>query len=590
MRRLLHIIPILALCALIFACSHDKQADKVIDNALAVMEEDPDSALSLLNNIKGMKKEWPKSQRMRYELVYAQAQNKAFIPFTTDSVVLNVVNYYDNHGSDNERMLANYMVGCAYRDLGDAPTAIKYFNQAVKSSDISNKDCDLSTLMRIHSQMAELYHSVETYDNAWQEDLMAENIAWQICDTLSFLHLKWSRACSLFDAQCYDQSLCILDSIVSFVREHKFPISPDLLYPIRICERFENNDAFGAGRLLDSYEQALCITPQSPDEHITNIGYYHLKGRYYNMVGLPDSAIYMFHRQLESKKLDILSITEFLEIRENYYRGLLDAYSLKHQSDSMEKYARLYCQFNDSTSRVHASENVINAQSLYNYSKAQEEALVAQQKASQMRFLLFAFTIFALIAGFSLWLLYRKRIKHERQKQIEHNIEYQSLRQQFENSNQELQLYKTDAEQFKKAKETENEELRKALSLYQADNLELKDWNEERNILSCEVAEHLHALSAKGKQATQDEFEILKSISKSGFPSFFSKITEERAGLTDKEVIVCTLIRFRFIATEIAILTGLSPQRITNLKATINKKLFNTQGAKTLGRKLIVLR
>ena len=28
-----------------------------------------------------------------------------------------VVDYYDRHGSANERMLANYVLGCVYRDM-----------------------------------------------------------------------------------------------------------------------------------------------------------------------------------------------------------------------------------------------------------------------------------------------------------------------------------------------------------------------------------------------------------------------------------------------------------------------------------------
>lgn len=590
MQRLLHIIPIFALCALIFACSHDKQADEVIDSALVVMDENPDSALSLLNNIKGVEEEWPKSQRMRYELVYAQAQNKAYVPFTSDSVVLEVADYYNRHGSDNERMMANYMAGCAYRDLGDAPTALKYLNKAVESVDASDKDCDLSTLMRVHSQMEVLYQSVEAFTNDRFEAEIAENLAWQIGDTISAIQLKWSRACSWHDEQNYTQSLALLDSIEEFGQKNDFPISPNFLYPMRIDERLRYNDTEGAKKYLSIYEGKAGITPNISSDSVTYPGYYRLKGRFYNMVEMPDLAILMYHRYLECVKSDPLTQIEQFEIYEDYYKALLNAFTIKNLSDSVVKYANLYCQFNDSTTRIHSSEQLLRMQSLYNYSKAQEDALESEQKALKLLILLIITVLSAILVAFGIWKINKKRLEEERQKQVLKNAEYLKILQGFEKSSKELQLFKSDTAQFKKEKEEEIHKLRKALALYQADTLDLDDWDEERNILSSEVAEHLHSISSRGQKATAGELDSLVLVAQSGFSAFYERITDESIGLSEKEVAICTLIRFRFISSEIAVLTGLSPQRITNLKSTINKKLFHTQGAKTLESRLISLK
>lgn len=37
----------------------------------------------------------------------------------------------------------------------------------------------------------------------------------------------------------------------------------------------------------------------------------------------------------------------------------MQAYSQKHQPDSVIKYANLNCQYNDSTTRMHSSENLL---------------------------------------------------------------------------------------------------------------------------------------------------------------------------------------------------------------------------------------
>ena len=52
---------------------------------------------------------------MKYELLYAKAMNKAYIDFTSDSIMKKVALYYDKHGSKNEQMEAYYLLGCVYK-------------------------------------------------------------------------------------------------------------------------------------------------------------------------------------------------------------------------------------------------------------------------------------------------------------------------------------------------------------------------------------------------------------------------------------------------------------------------------------------
>ena len=87
------------------------------------MEANPDSALVALGMLDSLRKDNPKmskAQQMRFDLIYAKGMNKGFVDFTTDSVMKQVVAYYDKHGSANERMLAYYLLGCTYRDLDDS--------------------------------------------------------------------------------------------------------------------------------------------------------------------------------------------------------------------------------------------------------------------------------------------------------------------------------------------------------------------------------------------------------------------------------------------------------------------------------------
>ena len=580
-------LPILAF--ILFSCT-DQHADSIITKAEQLLNTKPDSALAVLDDIRESKEDWPRSQQMRYELVYAQAQNKAFVNFTTDSIVLSLVDYYGRHGNANEQMMANYMAGCAYRDLEDALSALKYLNLAVDAVDESDEDCDLSTLMRVYSQMGGLYQRVAAFESERIADSHAERLAWQICDTLSALRLMRLRASTLYDAHQPLQSLMILDSIIQFCNKHGLPEQTKIIYPMRIKYHIETNNALSADSLLREYEQKMNIQPLTPDEKIIDITHFYRKGLYYNLIEQPDSAIMMFQKLIRLINIRSLYTVGKYDLREGAFKGLSEAYSYKHQADSVIKYANLYCQWNDSSIRARASEHLLRFQSLYNYTKIQEQALKAEQRASHLRVTMILLMFFVITIAFVAWSIYKKRLKVERQKQIDTNKEYQLLLHEIEKSAEELQLVKTDSERFLKEKESEIHSLQKSLSLYQGNSLNLEQWEDEREFLSCDLVNHFHDMSSRTQMATATELDKLLDVAQKAFPKLYSTVTDSSHGLSHTEIIICVLIRFRFIPSEISILLGHSSQRITNLKSSINQKLFGTSGAKTLDAHLIALK
>ena len=551
-------------------------------------DENPDTVLAMLDcmDFNAMSK----SERMHAELLRGKVMNKAYVNFTTDSVMLEVVDWYERHGNANQKMLAYYILGCAYRDLEDALSALKYLNLAVDAVDESDEDCDLNTLMRVYSQMGRLYQRVAAFENDRMANSHAERLAWQIGDTLSTLRLRWARACSLFEEKKQLQAIMILDSIDAFIQDNKLQESPILIYPMKTDYYLEIKDIKRAETLLREYEHKTGILTESIDAIVYDIAHFHRKGQYYNLVQNPDSAIQMFNKLLYLIGKRPLYASERHGLMEVSYRGLTEAYSLKHQSDSVIKYAYLYCLFNDSLTRDNSSEDLLRLQSLYNYTKIQEQALKAEQKASRLRVIIILLVVFATTIVIVAWSIYQKRLKKERQKQIETNKGYQSLLHEIEKSAEELQLVKTDSERFLKEKELEIQSLQTALSMYQCNVQNVEQWNNERTILQCDLVHHLHSLSAQGKVATQDELDGLVTIAQNVFLKFHQTITDPTKRLSNREIITCILIRFKFIPSEISLLLGLSSQRITNLKSSVNQKLFGTQGAKTLDSHLMSLK
>ena len=570
------------------SCHRSEHTEQQLLMMDTLSDENPDTVLTMLDCMDF--NTMSKSERMHAELLRGKAMNKAYVNFTTDSVMLEVVDWYERHGNANQKMLAYYILGCAYRDLEDALSALKYLNLAVDAVDESDEDCDLNTLMRVYSQMGGLYQRVAAFENERIADSNAERLAWQICDTLSALRLMRLRASTLYDALQQSEALMILDSIVQFCNEHGLPEQTKNIYPMRIKYHIQTNNASCADSLLREYESKMGIRPSTQDEDIVDITYFYRKGLYYNLVEQPDSAIQMFKRLLQLINKRPLYTVGRHELREGSYHGLTEAYSLKHNPDSVIKYANLYCQWNDSSTRAKSSEHLLRYQSLYNYTKIQEQALKAEQKASHLRVTMILLVVIGIAIAIIVWSIYQKRLKKERQKQIATNKEYQLLLHELEKSADELLLVKTDSERFQREKESEIQKLQTALAMYQDNEQSVEQWSDERAIFACDIAKHLHSLSSHAQKATPNELNCLLVTAQNAFPKFYANITDASKGLSHTEIIISILIRFRFIPSEISLLLGLSSQRITNLKSSVNQKMFGTQGAKTLDSHLMSLK
>ena len=125
MKNSAYITILVVALTLLASCGEDREANAVFSRAEHLMEADSvHQAFELLQEMEPSAAALPHAQRMRFYLLQAKAQNKAAVDFTSDSVMKSVVAYYDRHGTHNDRLLAHYLLGCVYRDLGEAPRAI----------------------------------------------------------------------------------------------------------------------------------------------------------------------------------------------------------------------------------------------------------------------------------------------------------------------------------------------------------------------------------------------------------------------------------------------------------------------------------
>lgn len=102
-------------------------------------------------------------------------------------------------------------------------------------------------------------------------------------------------------------------------------------------------------------------------------------------------------------------------------------------------------------------------------------------------------------------------------------------------------------------------------------------WQMAEGLLSSDMVNHLHHMANKGKEAEKEEWKELHTLIQQQSPEFLARLNAS-ANLSPLETNVCLLIRLRFTPSEIAILTGISPQRVTNMRTSLLLKIFGEKG------------
>jgi hypothetical protein len=93
------------------------------------------------------------------------------------------------------------------------------------------------------------------------------------------------------------------------------------------------------------------------------------------------------------------------------------------------------------------------------------------------------------------------------------------------------------------------------------------------------------------KKPTLDEWGQLRSFLRDKLPAFWHKLHECEPPLRIEEIDVCLLIRLQFKAKDIANLTGMSLQSISNIRRRLLQRVFHQSegGSKEFDRLIMKL-
>lgn len=596
------IIAILLIAGLLAGCG-DSRTDQMLSSIDALMNNHPDSALRMLDSLKSEKPHWSKSQRMRYDLLHLKAENKAFVPLTSDSVAKKLVSYYDTWGNANERMMAHYLLGCTYRDMGEAPQAIDAYFNAITQADTISKDCDYYTLSRIYAQMAEIYHKqlLFSYEiNACKQSCHYASLA---KDTITAIFEKDTYAGIYIIINKRDSAEILLKEVQSLykqygVTQNALQSSTKLmhLYVQEVTKLPE------AKRLIDEYESMSKQFGANHELSGARKQYYYYKGQYYDNVGLLDSAEY-YYRKVYYPGMSFVA-------KDPMYKGLLSVFMKRHQADSIAKYAQLYCDANDSSIAIKDQELTAQMAATYNYSLYQKEARENETKANNTRIALITILALLVITSMILWNRYQKIKKRKQQEFINLNTKYQNATNEYnknlrmlqildnahqgvianileeldrtKNESSRLSELNAEYESEKTRLEEENSKLAESLKTLEGQK-GLPNYLENTQLfMETEIVKHFKTLEMIPlSKISEDNWTKLTTEVASFFPQLLNDLNLSPK-MTKQKIRVCLLVILKIQDSCIANWLNLKASRISNIKSELNKEMFNDCSARTI--------
>ena len=561
-----------AMLLLLASCSEDDQhVLSLLEKAETVMEEYPDSAYRLLCEADSGIAEQSKGTRIRHFLLKTEADNKLYHPLPSDTLFQDVVDYYDGHGTANQQLKAHYLLGCIYRDRGEAPMALQCFNNAVEKADTLSDDCDYTTLFSVYGQMADIFEAQVMPNEALKALEQYCQYAKKAGNTYESIRGMEFMA-AIYNLKRDTTMILLMEKqAAELYTKYNMPQAAASARVMSIRININRANYQEAQQLMNTFEKKSDLFDKDGNICRGREHYYHTKGLYYLGIGQLDSAEHEF------KRLIPYGYTF------DAYHGLIEVSQQRKDANAVLAYTKLYeASFDTLITNIHA-EATRQVEGMYDYTRHQRIAMEKTIESERNRNIIYLLVFAVTIIAFILYHLYRRN-KAKKKREIERlTNQYMDALTRYEQAKEEVGIIETDFTTFRQRKQEELSDLQQQLS-----NLH----NRYGNI---EQAERIEALKQspvweafmdrldpkkKTKPISDKEWDKLTILFSQCVPSLYARMTENNI-LNPHEKRVTILTRLGLSPKNISLLMETFPQRVSNARESANMKLFSDSSSRT---------
>ena len=489
---------------------------------------------------------------MRLRLDYVSRCNRADTVFTEAWLprVDSLVNYFDRHGSANEKMLAYYLLGRACQDIHDYPKALNSFQKAAGHADTTgvDSDCDYALLSRVYGQTSVVFY----HQNLMEEDLhyinLAVRYAWKAKDTLAAIMSMTGKIGVYKRMGKPDSVLAICEQASALAKKYGYKNLSANILGGAISILVEKDSMDKAKTFMDIYESESGFFDKNNNIEKGREIYYYPKGQYYMAIGKYDSAEFYFRKELQEGR-------DFNNQNAGS-RGLALLFQQTHRPDSAAKYALYSYAMNDSVYAHMATQEVERMKAMYDFTYHKNLAEQKENEAYRNKNAAIFFGMLLLLCLLAVYII----VMH-------------------------IKRYKRGVNERERLLHTRLSELEHQLTIKEMMDV-------EKEMMDSPLVNSFHEMAKSSvKKPTLDEWSQLRSFLRDKLPAFWDKLHECEPPLRIEEVDVCLLIRLQFKAKDIANLTGMSLQSISNIRRRLLQRVFHQSegGSKEFDRLIMKL-
>lgn len=545
------------------------------------MELNVDSARIYLSSLDSTIQFEPEETRMYYGLLTTKAQDKKFIRHKSDSLMNEVVRFYESYGDKEKLMEAYYYLGSVYRDMRDAPRAIAAFQQA---ADVGENSQRYDVLGRIYSQMGTLLAYQSLYEDAlkiykisYAYNLKREagpGLVYTLRDQgRMYEALNQPDSAEYYYLAAYNKAFEINNqNLINWISSELGNVYLNLNKPIQAKKLFSK-------------------IPEQKDDAI----YLYGLGSTYLLTLQPDSVQYYYLEALKKGKQN-----QSPYLKSSIYKALATLEAQKKDYPSAFNYAQKSLVLEDSIKKMTRTETIGKINALYNYrhTELENQQLLLRNKQTQIYIYLLIIALLIIAGIAAIYINYTKKQKRIAQEQI--NRLSQQKEEQFKNSQDCLQKNKKEIIEIKQRLQQANEKSEKDKLEAQQKILELKNELIEAKKYDALIKEAIFRDSHIYKRfhdATSEESSIkikeedwseLEQEIDNAYNGFTNWLKELYPQITQNELCICYLIKTQISPKSMAKILCLSTSAISNKRSRLYQKIYKTEGNGELLDKLIL--
>ena len=542
-------------------------AHPTLQKADSLVEDAPEKALSLLRKDSAAIYGQGKAGVMGFWLLKTHAEDKLYVTHLSDSIMQEVVDYYEDHGTSAQQAEAYYVLGRVYCDMRLSGSAISAFKKAIET-----RGEDSATYLykyKAASWLGVLYED----KRLWKEAMAAQKEAYGYA-------LKSGRKAPVIYAlrdigRLYDYQGQGKRGIPYYRKASANALESGNAYLYNMVEEELASVYIGQGMMAEARKSLSTPVAKGADVYEDIAARYYIWAFYYERMSKLDSALYFYQRAIPFSNV---------EIKHDAYADIASLYKRMGNYGKCIKYYELYEDMSDSLERTKRTEYENLIEYVEKSLSANRDKLRAMKWNTGLAIIVALLVLILVPLGAYTLYAFRKRkierqLQHERLKAYRGKMndsrkrdkeELSALRERLNNSSHAMIDMQQELLQTTERLVAKEEEVR-----------DLRKRQQELKITGLQRAECYGKFHDDKFLPALKDFVELQQVLDDTYDNFTSKLKELIPAIREEELWVCCMIKMGMTPVRMCKVLSCNPNYLSMMRKRLYKKIFHQEGSAT---------